>query len=839
MKGGKSALNTNKTMKLNPYIILPLMLIGTTAFAQTVSQEEALDKALSFLSSQQHARGNNSEARLTLAHKSVSQDETYYYVFNRQAGGFVIIGGDEAAQEILGYSNTGTFDYDKLPDNMKWFLSCYDQQISSAIKQVKEGKATPAKSAPRKTTKANISTLMATSWDQVAPYNSQIPLYSQGFTGTNALATGCVATAGAQIMKYHNWPDTGVGSHTDPHTVNGDSYSANFENTTYDWTNMQNSYTPYDTYTGSAADIAVGTLMYHVGVAVDMQYGQIHSGGSGAIARKLAEALVENFKYSKGITYHSRAYYTDEQWEDMVYNELAEHRPVLYGGQQENGGGHSFVCDGYTDGLYHINWGWSGQYDGNFLLTPTAGSGSALCPNGSGTGGGTAGEGYSVDQEIGIGIAPDRNGTSTSTKSAYTQFTLATTSVASGGNITLNGYYCWNASVVAQSYNLKMKFTNTTDPSDVTIGSYTYTTNQIASGVGIGNNNRFTVPSSLVPGQSYYVTLMYENNDGNYVDMPQLQTIEPQVLSVTEPEPTGMVLKELFVDNGGYITMNSFNFKVKVKNNTSSDWSTTYLKCKITFGSQIVDVYSDPFAISPGEEAIVTFDIYSQYGSYFSYYFGIGDRITTCVEDYDGNEISEQITFQFCNELPIDYALTSAEWGTLCLPYSAAVPAGLTAYTVTGTDGDMLIKEEVSTLEMNKPYLVTGTPGIYPFNGPDTPQAENLENGLLVGNTTAAQTYAPQGSYVLQNLPAKNGLAFYEVENAGSQKVRQYGAYLNADSGISAASCFRFTDDEESGIETITEHEEAATEVYNLNGTRLNGNAKGLVIVNGKLTYNK
>lgn len=522
-----------------------------------------------------------------------------------------------------------------------------------------------------------------------------------------------------------------------------------------------------------------------------------------------------------------------------MYNELEAGRPVLYGGQQKNSGsGHSFVCDGYTDGLYHINWGWSGQYDGNFLLTPTAGSGSALCPNGSGTGGGTAGEGYSVDQEIGIGIAPDRNGTSTPTKSAYTQFTLATTSVASGGNITLNGFYCWNASVVAQSYNLKLKFTNTTNPSDVTIGSYTYTTNQIASGTGIGNNNRFAVPSTLVPGQSYYVTLMYENNDGNYVDMPQLQTIEPQELSVTEPEPTGMVLKELFVDNGGYITMNSFNFKVKVKNNTSNDWSTYYLKCKITLGSQTFTVWSDPIKIFSGEEATATFDIYSQYGSYFPYYFNIGDQITTCVEDYDENVISDPITFQFCDELPIDYTLTSAEWGTLCLPYSAEVPTGLTAYTVTETDGNLLVKEEADKLEMNKPYLVTGTSGTYRFNGPDTPKAENLKNGLLVGNTTAAQTFAPQGSYVLQNLPAKNGLAFYKVAADDTQRVRQYGAYLDANSGTSATSFFKFCDDESTGITTV-DQDEKTTPAYNLNGIRVSRNTRGLVIVNGKLYFNK
>ena len=361
-----------------------LMLIGTMGIkAQTIGLEEAEQKALAFVkkSNKAKALSANPSRALSLAYTSKAGDETYYYVFNNGQEGYVIIGGDEVANDVLGYSDSGTFSYDKLPDNMKWFLSCYDHQISAAIKQVKAGKVSAddikrAKRAPRKT-KANIPYMLQTKWDQVAPFNSQIPLYSQGITGEYAFATGCVATAGAQIMKHHEWPVSGVGSNTLGTTYNGLTYSADFANTTYDWANMQNTYT-YDTYTGSAADIAVGTLMYHIGVAVDMKYGQLRSGGSEADARKLAEALVNNFKYSKGITYHGRGYYTDQQWEDMVYNELEAGRPVLYGGLQESGVGHAFVCDGYKDGLYHINWGWSGSNDDYFLLTPTADSGSAL-----------------------------------------------------------------------------------------------------------------------------------------------------------------------------------------------------------------------------------------------------------------------------------------------------------------------------------------------------------------------------------------------------------------------------------------------------------------------------
>ena len=847
---GLSQKQTDNMKRQNYLLLLALMLLTMwqNVKAQTVSPDDAMAKAKAFVlnnSGVSAAKGTKGEAvSLSLAYTSKQGSETHYYVFNNAEGGYVIVGGDAVAKDVLAYSNSGTFDYNKIPSNMKWFLSCYDKEISHAIKMVNEGKASvniisKAKGAtPLNAPKENIDYLLKTKWDQVAPFNCMHPYNIENDLVEDdeyAIATGCVATAGAQIMKYHEWPETGVGSHTDLYTLNNRTFSANFGETTYQWDKMQNEY-EYCWYNGDEADIAVGTLMYHIGVAVDMKFRQFMSGGSGADARTLAEALVTYFKYSKGITFHERTCYTDEQWEDMVYNELAEGRPVLYGGQQESGSSHSFVCDGYKDGLYHINWGWSGDCDNYFLLTPTADSGTALCPEGSGSGGGEAGEGYYMNQRIGIGITPDRDGTSQPVKSAFTSgYTVTTPSTFPGGSIKINGYYCGNESVVPQSYNVKMKFTNVDDESDVTIGTYTHTTNLIDFGFNEGSNKPFGVPTTLLPGQSYYVTLMYENNDGEYVDMPQPQNQEPQVISIVD-EPAGIVLKELVLDNDGYITMNSFNFKVKIKNNTSTNWGTYYLKCPISFGGQDYDVYSEPVALNIGEEATATFDIYSQYGSYFSFFFNIGDKITTCIKDYDGNEISEPITFEFCNELPINYTLTDAAWGTLCLPYSAKVPEGMTAYTVTGTEVNKLVKEEAVTLEMNKPYLINGTPGTYSFVGPDTPKKENLVNGFLVGNTTTAQTYAPKASYVLQNLTDQDGLAFYEVENAGSQRVRQYGAYLKPLANDFAS--FRFIDDKPTDI-TIVESSKTNTRAYTIGGAATRINARGIVIVNGRLIFNK
>ena len=838
-----------KHLKSSVLLALLMLTVTLAVKAQTVSPDDAMSKAKAFMSKSRKAKSLNGKAQsLSLAYTSKAGDETYYYVFNNAQGGYIIIGGDEAAQDVLGYSDSGTFDYDKLPENMKWFLSCYDKQISSVIKQVKEGKISvadvaKAKRAPRKAPKSNIDYLVQTKWDQGAPFNCMHPYNIEEnciLDDEYGVATGCVATAGAQIMKYHEWPDTGVGSRTGSYKFEGYTPSANFGATTYQWDKMKDEY-EYWEYSGDAADKAVGTLMYHVGVAVNMKYNSFDNGGSGADARELATALVTYFKYSKGITYHERAYYSDEQWEDMVYDELAAGRPVLYGGQQVSGSGHAFVCDGYENGLYHINWGWSGGSNGHFLLTPTAGSGTALCPEGSGSGGGAPGQGYYMSQHIGIGITPDRDGTSQPVKSAFTRgIALVTSSTTPGGNISIDGYYCGNGSVVPQAYNLKVKYTNTDDESDVIIGSYIRTTSEIYPGYSTGSDEPFTTPLSLEPGKSYYVSMMYENSDGEYVDMPQPQNWEPQVLEVTEP--TDITLsKELVVDNGGYMSRTNGEIHFSLKNYKPEPYKIGTL---VIYVLELVDnnyrtigmwgFKNENFEV--GEEkdySLRWLDLKSGMASLAEgkdYYIVVHDGNTR-------NNLSPYVPLYFRADKPIDYTLTSAGWGTLCLPYNAGVPEGLTAYTVTATEGNKLVKEEVSTLECNKPYLITGTPDKYTFTGPETPEAENLKNGLLVGNTTAAQTYAPKASYVLQNLEAKDGLAFYEVENNGEQRVRQYGAYLKA--GSSLTSFFKFTDDA-TGIKEIQNAESRMQDYYyNLNGMRVNSNTRGLVIKNGKLYINK
>lgn len=367
--------------------------------AQQVSQELAMQSVRQFLSSSRHKKVKaKASAPLMVAYEGGKEGEKHFYVFNIDGndGGFVIAGADKCAKEILGFSESGAFDYASAPDNLKWWLSQYDAQIGEGIKQ---------KSTPRKTagTRVSVPGLISTKWNQDMPFNCMIPTRSNG----DRLYTGCVATAMAQIMNYHQWPESGVGSNSYQFRVDGAelmTFSADYANAHYDWNNMQDAYSSDDDGVSDEAH-AVGTLMYHAGVAVNMQYG---TGGSGANSSKVGPALVKYFDYDEGVQFHARAYYSDEEWEQLVYDEIKAGRPVYYDGAANSSSGHAFVCHGYDSeyDFYQFNWGWGGKADGFYALTGTG----ALQPNESGIGGAGSGKAYTIGQTIITGIRKKADG---------------------------------------------------------------------------------------------------------------------------------------------------------------------------------------------------------------------------------------------------------------------------------------------------------------------------------------------------------------------------------------------------------------------------------------------
>ncbi len=371
--------------EFNKHIALLALLAGTfPAIASPVSVEKAKEELVDFqmqngeLFSTRHKVSGVAE--LTLAYTSVGDEGNCFYIFNApDNGGFTIVSADDRLPLILGFSESGSFDDRRMPDNMRWWLGEYQKEISTFLREDPSmpSVASRARRMRKKVDREPVTPLLKTTWDQTAPYNNDCPVDTR--TGQRSV-TGCVATAMAQVMKYHEWPLHPQGS------ANG----VIFNNTTLDWENMRDSYANYNWTSAQAA--AVALLMRQCGASVSMQYS---SYASGAYSFNVPNALIEYFDYNPSMQIQYRDYFTQNQWNDMVYEELAARRPVYYSGQS-NAGGHAFVCDGYLgNDLYHFNWGWSGYQDGYFRL-------NALNPSTGGTG--SYSGGYNEGQSIVTGV---------------------------------------------------------------------------------------------------------------------------------------------------------------------------------------------------------------------------------------------------------------------------------------------------------------------------------------------------------------------------------------------------------------------------------------------------
>ena len=349
------------------FLLVLLLALGYSPLqAKRITQWQAQQQAYSFWGKQMPQKAKAKSRTATTASPSDA-----YYVFNNDAGGFVIIAGDDAVAPVLGYTSTGSFDAENLPDGLKDLLKSYERQIAAlGDNYVANQTATRAAFTGEKL-------LKTAEWDQNVPFNKYTP---------SNYVTGCVATAGAIVMKHHGYPAKGTGSHS--YTWNGKTLTANFEHT-YDWTSMPAKYDG----TNDAAFDGVARLMADLGVAVEMQY---NKDGSGAYIGNLVTALQKHFGYSKLSHLMAIEDVGAEAWNGRLRDEIDANRPVLYAASDPTGGGHAFVIDGYKDESFSVNWGWGGYCDGFYQI-------GALNPESAGK---PMGDKYNVGQSAVFGMEP-------------------------------------------------------------------------------------------------------------------------------------------------------------------------------------------------------------------------------------------------------------------------------------------------------------------------------------------------------------------------------------------------------------------------------------------------
>lgn len=349
------------------FLLVLLLALGYSPLqAKRITQWQAQQQAYSFWGKQMPQKAKAKSRTATTASPSDA-----YYVFNNDAGGFVIIAGDDAVTPVLGYTSTGSFDAENLPDGLKDLLKSYERQIAAlGDNYVANQTATRAAFTGEKL-------LKTAEWNQMAPFNKYTP---------NNYVTGCVATAGAIVMKHHGYPAKGTGSHS--YTLNGKTLSANFEHD-YDWASMPAKYDG----TNDADFDGVARLMADLGVAVEMQYDK---DGSGAYIGNLVTALQKYYGYSKLSHLMAIEDVGAEAWNGKLREEIDANRPVLYAASDPAGGGHAFVIDGYKDESFSVNWGWGGYCDGFYQI-------GALNPESAGK---PTGDKYNVGQSAVFGMQP-------------------------------------------------------------------------------------------------------------------------------------------------------------------------------------------------------------------------------------------------------------------------------------------------------------------------------------------------------------------------------------------------------------------------------------------------
>jgi hypothetical protein len=491
------------------FTLLTIMLFCGITFGNPISENTAKNIGLSFLAGKANASNLKSMVNLQTiyiakSNKSAAsiQPTNFYYVFGTGKNGFIIVAGDDQVTPILGYSDKNNFDPENMPQNVAKWMEGYKKEIKYVVeKNIPANKIISEQwqslqsglnySSNTKTA-AGVNPLLLTQWNQSPYYNQLCP---------GGSVTGCVATAMAQIMKYWNYPATGSGFHSYNHQTYG-TLSANFGTTSYEWGSMPNNV--------NSANSAVATLMYQVGVSVDMDYSPEVSGAyvisdQSPVTHCSEYALKTYFGYKNTLQGVQRTNYTQTAWVNLIKSELDANRPVLYAGFG-TGGGHCFVADGYDNNDYiHFNWGWGGAYDGYFQI-------NALNPDGTGTGGGDGG--YNSGHQAVIGIEPpvitQTNNlalynyvTPSSTTIQYGDAFSVTTNIENIGTGTFNGDY--TMAVFDNAYNFIDYI-------------QTYTGKSLQAGYHYTDNIVFSTQElySMLPG-TYYVGLFYRPTGGNWI----------------------------------------------------------------------------------------------------------------------------------------------------------------------------------------------------------------------------------------------------------------------------------------------------------------------------------
>ena len=521
------------------------------------------------------------ERPATMKAKAKAGHATPFYVFNNpEKIGWVIVSGDDRAVPILAYGDEDYFYEDEVPECVNDWLGGYVEQIESLYTGSSVVEPEPTSTSVIAATKSKVAPLLGvTKWAQGLPFNQGCPSYTES-SETKYCPAGCVAIAMAQIMYYHK---SNYGSDAIPaYTSQSDDFTADrpaLPATKFNWAIMNPWYD--DARSSSASAKEVQKLVKYCGQAVEMDYGKKSSG-----ATSDRNAFTHYFGYDRYSQQISRTDVSASTWENVIYTELAQGRPVYFSARKLNGG-HAFVCDGYDgEGLYHINWGWRGGNNGFYALNALSDG------NSGGTGAASGDEGYTIKLQIIIGLEPS---TSSQTSQDYNTVSLYSTLSTPNGtsysrsgsssaftNVALIANY-WNSSCQTYTYDLGWALFNSngnvmsthTVKTNYSLqgGHYTYPTSSISLGQGLSSGTYYLKPICRISG-----TTTWSLARGSGVNFIKATITSTKLnLQVYDDQSVQNLTVNSVYHNGVAKAGSPMQLEVNVTNNGLTDYNYIYL----------------------------------------------------------------------------------------------------------------------------------------------------------------------------------------------------------------------------------------------------------------------
>lgn len=755
-------------------IIMLAMLTNVGIQAKHITSNEALQLAFS-------KAGNRASMAKSAQKYQLAYSTDTYYAYNGTDNGFVILGADDCIPDlILGYSDNGHFDYVAMPDAMKSFLEDMSEELAMfiALHNANNNRAVSSLDIL-----APIEPIISSRWNQNSPYNLMAPTTN---SGEHCLA-GCMPVAMGQVMNHHKWPQQGTGSHSYSWNMSGTqkSLSMDFSESIYDWDNICDSYGNNST---EEQKNAVAKLLLDCGVSVNATYG---TGVTNAYVDDVVYALVDYFDFSKSLAFVNRQYYTKREWRDLLYNDLDAGLPVYYFGKSLDGG-HAFVCDGYKDGLFHINWGWGGMSDGYFQI-------ALLDPAEQGLGGSSGG--YQFNQKAIIGIEPNNGGLLTRLLYCTYDFKTSTKKTEKTANVNFSGSF-ENQSCLATTVSLGIKIVDEEGNIQYVASSNLKNKNMPRA----GKLMNMTVPmadASLAQGNYIITPAYYDADKDEWTEMRVLKSASLQYVIASVNENDSILFST--PTTAAKLQTNS----LEARNRVLAGYS-TYVDFNVTCveGDYLNNVYVA--FLESGTDNIIS------------------KSEKNLVDLAEGEDYSYSCTIDNPTEEGVyDMVLLDEKKNIISERVSVTVekaPEGDLAVT-----GKMTVKNKaVDDLQFN--LNLTCTSGVFDFK--ISLYIYDSQDNVQMSIAGKEKTFLVAGDGPIDIL-------YSASSNLTPGKKYFVNAYYPNPSWVKICGA-QFKAEEATGIEDISERQiEENAPCYNIAGQRVDDNAKGIIIRNGKKFFAK